>query len=199
MSLRHQLFCAAALSLLAVGAQAQSAAFGRGAPASQAGFGGAVAIAGSDILVGEAENEMRSGLVYVYRRGQNGWAEAAQVAASDNFTGDGFGASIDVSGSSMIVGATLQNERKGAAYVFTRGNDGAWTQSARITADSATEGGQFGASVAMAGDWAFVAAPGESNQAGAVYVFQRRGNAWSQTAKLTATAIARSFFALPGP
>ena len=196
MSLRHRLFCAAALSLVTVGAEAQTAAFGTGTTATQAGFGEAVAIVGTDVLVGEAENQMRSGLVYVYRRGQNGWAEAAQIAASDKFDGDGFGASVDANGTSMIVGATRQNDGKGAAYVFTRGNNGTWTQSGRITADSSAEGDQFGGSVAIAGDFAFVAAPGQSNQAGAVYVFRRRGNAWSQVGKLTGSAIARSLFGL---
>src|SRR5690606_36521038 len=132
---------------------------GSGTSAAQAGFGGAVAIAGNDVLVGEANNQMRSGLVYVYRRGQNGWAELAKVVASDQFDGDGFGAAIDVDGSAMIVGALRQNDGKGTAYIFTRSaQSGAWTETAKLTADDAAEGDRFGAAVALSGDVAFVAA-----------------------------------------
>jgi choice-of-anchor B domain-containing protein len=195
MSLQHRILCAAVLPLLAVGASAQTTAFGTGTTAVQGGFGGAIAIAGNDVLVGEAQNQMRSGLVYVYRRGQNGWTELAKVAASDKFDGDGFGASLDVSGSSMIVGAIRQNDGKGTAYVFTRNaQSGAFTETAKLTATDAAEGDQFGAAVAIEGDVAFVAAPGQTQQAGAVYAFRRQGNSWSQVAKLTGSATNGALF-----
>ena len=139
MSLRHRFLCAAALPLMAAGATAQTTAFGTGIAASQAGFGGAVAIAETDVLVGEANNQMRSGLVYVYRRGQSGWTERATVAASDKFDGDGFGASLHVNGTAMIVGALRQNDGKGTAYVFSRAQSGAWSETAKLTAADAAD------------------------------------------------------------
>ena len=197
MSLQHRFICAAGSLLLATGATAQTMAFGSGTTAAQAGFGGAVAIAGNDVLVGEANNQMRSGLVYVYRRGQNGWAELAKVAASDQFDGDGFGAAIDVDGSAMIVGALRQNDRRGTAYIFTRNaQSGAWTETAKLTAADAAEGDRFGAAVALSGDVAFVAAPGQNEQAGSVYAFRRQGTSWTQVGKLTGSATARSAFGL---
>ena len=51
-------------------------------------------------------------------------------------------------GAAMIVGATRQNEGKGAAYVFSRNaQSGAWTQTARIVADDVQAGDGFGASL----------------------------------------------------
>jgi hypothetical protein len=185
MKLRHCLFSAALLALLAGVANAQTMASGAGTSAAQAGFGGAVKIVGSDVLVGEPNNQMRSGLVYVYRRGQNGWAERATVAAADKFNGDGFGASLGVDGANtMIVGALRQNDGKGAAYVFTRsGANATWTQAAKLTADSSAAGDAFGTAVAISGDVAFVSAPGQTEQSGAVYVFRRQGRAGVRSAR----------------
>ena len=196
MKVRHRLLCAALLPMTAAGALAQTTAFGTGTTALQSGFGGAVGIAGSDILVGEPNNSMRSGLVYVYRKGQGGWVERAKIAASDAFNGDGFGASLAIDGSSMIVGAMRQNDGKGAAYVFTRGQNGAWTQSGRIVAEDVAQGDAFGTSVAIGGEYAFVSAPGQADQSGAVYAFRRQGSAWTQVGKLTGNATRQALFGL---
>ena len=197
MNVGNRLLCAALLPLMAAGAHAQTMAFGAGSSALESGFGGAVGIAGSDILVGEPNNQMRSGLVYVYRKGQGGWAERAKIAASDKFDGDGFGASLSIDGASMIVGATRQNEGKGAAYVFSRNaQSGAWTQTARIVADDVQAGDGFGAAVAIAGEHAFVSAPGQTDQAGAVYAFRRQGTSWTQVGKLTGSVTRQSLFGL---
>ncbi len=54
-----------------------------------------------------------------------------------------------------------------------------------IAADGAA-GDRLGASVAVEGDTAVVGAPEDEQNAGAVYVFTRLGDGWSETAKLTA-------------
>ena len=63
-------------------------------------------------------------------------------------------------------------------------------QQAKLTAADAAEGNDFGRSVVMSGDTVVVGAPfgvaGTVSDAGAAYVFQRSGSAWSQQAKLTA-------------
>ena len=46
---------------------------------------------------------------------------------------------------------------------------------------------EFGISVAVDGDTTVVGAPGDANQRGAVYVYQRSGDSWTNTAKLTAS------------
>ena len=61
----------------------------------------------------------------------------------------------------------------------------------KLTASDAAASDMFGSSVAIDGDTLVVGAPGERNEngngRGAVYVYQRSGNSWTQTAKLTAT------------
>jgi hypothetical protein len=57
---------------------------------------------------------------------------------------------------------------------------------ALVGADGAAKDG-FGLAVAIDGDTAVVGAPGVRSGRGAVYVFDRVGNVWTQTGKLTAT------------
>lgn len=90
----------------------------------------------------------------------------------------------------------------GAAYVFTR-EDGAWSQRAYIKASNAEEGDMFGFSVSVSGNGKILAVgaaregsnsttinAGQSNndafRSGAVYIFARDGDEWSQQAYLKA-------------
>jgi hypothetical protein len=56
-----------------------------------------------------------------------------------------------------------------------------------LTAADGVAGDQFGQSVAVEGDTAVVGAPFADGARGAVYVFARAGDGWTQTAKLTAS------------
>jgi FG-GAP repeat protein len=95
----------------------------------------------------------------------------------------------------------------GAVYVFARSGN-TWTQQAYVKASNAGSGDHFGNIVALSADgntmavgafWESSAAIGvngnESDdslpQAGAVYVFARRGNTWSQQAYLKASNTGR--------
>ena len=91
----------------------------------------------------------------------------------------------------------------GAVYVFVKRN-GAWTQQAYVKASNAGQSNLFGMSVAVSadGNTMAVAAPWEASaatgingnqndtsmpQAGAVYVFVRSGDSWSQQAYVKAS------------
>jgi FG-GAP repeat len=68
--------------------------------------------------------------------------------------------------------------------------DPTWSQRAELIASDAVSDDQVGQSVSMSGDTAIVGAPGADNDvgwsSGSAYVFVRRGDAWSEQAKLTA-------------
>jgi FG-GAP repeat protein len=95
----------------------------------------------------------------------------------------------------------------GAVYVFTRSADG-WMQQAYVKASNAGNGDHFGNAVALSADgntmavgavWESGAAMGVNGnqddnslpQAGAVYVFTRRGSTWSQQAYVKASNTGR--------
>jgi hypothetical protein len=116
------------------------------------------------------------------------------LSPDDKFvTNDGaarefFGAAVALSGDTAAVGAPsglVGGVKKGAVYVFRRAGQ-AWAQEAKITADDGAANADFGASAALAGDTLLVGDPAASaHGAGAVYVFTRAGNVWTQRARLT--------------
>lgn len=193
-------------------------------------FGSAVAVSGDTIVVGAPGEDSNatgvngdqtndsapgSGAAYVFVRTGTTWTQQAYLKASNTGEGDGFGASVAVSGGTVVVGATGEGSNatgvngdqtnnsaqgSGAAYVFVRSGS-IWTQQAYLKASN-TEGGDSFGRVAVSGDTVVVGASGEdsnapgvngdqtdnsANGSGAAYVFVRSGSAWSQQAYLKAS------------
>ena len=148
-------------------------------------FGSSVALSGSTALVGAAGHN-RTGAAYVFNGAGGTWTQQAELTASDAATGDGFGSSVVLSGSTALVGAYYRNSYTGAAYVFS-GAGGTWTQQAELTASDAAIGDYFGLSVALSGSTALVGAAGHKFNTGAAYVFNGAGGTWTQQAELTAS------------
>ncbi len=191
-------------------------------------FGCAVAISGDTIVVGAAGERsnatgvngnqadtslFRSGAAYVFVRSGNVWSQQAYLKASNTEREDHFGASVAISGDSIVVGAFGERSNStgingdetdnsyfgaGAAYVFTRSGT-AWSQQAYLKASNTFLTNSFGYSVAIEGNTIAVGAEREfsnatgvnGNQAdrsaetaGAAYVFVRDGTAWTQEAYL---------------
>src|SRR5262249_33890721 len=115
--------------------------------------------------------------------------------------GDQLGASVAISGDTVVVGAPLSdigaNADQGSAYVFIRsfiGSGADWTQQKKLTAADGAAGNLFGISVALSGDTLAVGAYGDdigaNRNQGSAYVFTRSfigsGADWTQQKKLTA-------------
>ncbi|MCB1091602.1 MAG: FG-GAP repeat protein, partial [Verrucomicrobiae bacterium] len=143
-------------------------------------------------------------------------AQQAFLKASNTGSSDHFGYSVAVFGDTLVVGAPGEASpatgvngdgsgngltESGAAYVFVR-SGGVWVQQAYLKASNSGMLDGFGAAVAISGDTIVVGAPGEDSAAtgvngdeldntagssGAVYVFVRSGNQWSQQAYLKAS------------
>jgi hypothetical protein len=129
-----------------------------------------------------------SGAAYVFVRSGGVWSQQAYLKASNAGVSDLFGASVAISGHTVVVGANSESSSamvinghqfgngslsSGAAYVFIRGS-GAWNQQAYLKASNTGVGDYFGSSVAVSGDTVVVGAFGEDNGAGysgAAYVF----------------------------
>ena len=149
-------------------------------------FGSSVAVSGSTILVGAFGKNANTGAAYVFVNARGVWSQRAELAAADGASGDEFGWSLAVSGSTAVVGALLKNSATGAAYVFVR-LGGVWSQQAELTASDGVASDSFGFRVAIAGPTVVVASPYKDTDTGAAYVFARSGGVWSQRAKLTAS------------
>ena len=113
-------------------------------------FGNSVAISGSTIVVGAANededaagmnNAAGAGSAYVFSQnegGTNNWGQVKKIVASDRAANDNFGNSVAISGSTIVVGAYLEDHdaagmnfanNAGSAYVFSK------TRAVRTTGD----------------------------------------------------------------
>lgn len=85
-------------------------------------------------------------------------------------------------------GNTLALNSNGKVYIYIR-NGTTWMQEAIVTGSNPEAGVTFGFSLAIDGDTLVVGAKGESNNAGAVYVFTRSGSVWSQESYIKGTEV----------
>ena len=163
-------------------------------------FGSSVAIDGNTLVVGAPFDDFAgltdSGSIYVFIRSGNSWVEEINFTASDNAAFDHFGASVAISGSTILVGAygddVGQNTDEGSAYVFVRTANNQWVQQGnKLTSVGGNANDAFGSSVALDGDTALVGAPGKdlfgANQRGQAYIFIRSNGGWSQWNQLFAS------------
>src|SRR4029079_13640979 len=180
-------------------------------------FGSSVAVSGDTLVVGARfedsaatgidgnqtdDSAPDSGAAYVFTRTGSVWSQQAYVKASNTRAGDRFGFSVDLSGNTLIVGASSEDGAavgiggdqtntttpdSGAAYVFNR-NGAVWSQEVYVKASHPGAGDGFGNGVAIVGDTFLVGAPFEDSAAtgvggdqgndsapdsGAAYVFTR--------------------------
>ena len=167
-------------------------------------FGVSVSVSGDTIVVGayaDDDNGTNSGSAYVFVKPSGGWAEAtrtAKLTASDGATFDNFGRSVSVSGDTIAVGATSDDDNgsnSGSAYVFVKPSGG-WadmTETAKLTASDGAAGDNFGDSVSVSGDTIVVGAESDDDNghhSGSAYVFVMPNGGWAdmtETAKLTAS------------
>ncbi|MFN9551517.1 MAG: FG-GAP repeat protein, partial [Pirellulaceae bacterium] len=95
------------------------------------------------------------------------------------------GYAIDIDGDTAVVGAKDYDGR-GAAFVYRYdAGSNLWNFEAKLQAEGIRLGDDYGTSVSVSGDTVVVGATDAQGGAGAAYVYQRLGNAWSETATLT--------------
>lgn len=138
-------------------------------------------------------NNNDQGVVYAFSLEDSTWSERGKLTSGTGAGNAQFGLSVDVDGRIAVVGAGWENvgasQQQGAAYVFTR--DGTeWSLASRLTAGDGRPLDRFGSAVAIAGNTVVVGAPfaqvGSAPTPGAVYVFSRSTEGWTEHAKLVA-------------
>ena len=164
---------------------------------------GKVAIKGDTVLVGATGADgtaERQGAVFLYARhhgDSDAWGHVATLTAPDGAFEDRLGASLQVEGSIIVVGARRHDTTSpnaGAVYLFRRDPDAPnqWPFTTKLTASDGSRDDEFGAQVATRDGLILVGAPhadGKSPDAGAAYLFARNDpntEVWRQIAKLTA-------------
>jgi hypothetical protein len=118
-----------------------------------------------------------------------------KLTAFDGAAGDFFGASIDISGDTLVVGAQGDDSARGAAYVFERSPQSPtdWRFVKKLTASDRDVGDTFGETVAIHSNTIVVGAlrnDDNGSASGSAYVFERNlggTNNWGQQRKLLAS------------
>ncbi len=139
------------------------------------------------------------GAAYVFQEPGGGWSgsltQSAELTNTDGNNNEGFGGSVAISGSTIVVGAggygypAVQpgtGYAAGAAFVF-EASGGNWLgsrgQSAQLTAPPGAGFDAFGSSVSVSGSTIAVGAPAQTSGSdlygGAVYVFTQPEAGWS--------------------
>ena len=149
-----------------------------------------------------------AGAAYVFTRDAGVWSQEAYVKASNTgqAEGDEFGYSVALSGDAgtLAVGAHSEHsaatgidgdqndhslDASGAVYLFTR-NGHLWSQQAYVKPwNTTTRAALFGYSVALNanGKTMAVGAYDENGGRGALYIFARSGDTWTQQTRLQAS------------
>ena len=148
-----------------------------------------------------------TGAAYVFTRTAGVWTQQQKlipVYRINNTGGDYFGGSVSLEGDTLAIGASgddnasadrvgLINQSSGAVYVFKR-NTGVWSLEQFLKASYIKNFVHFGGTVSLSGESLAVGAAGDMNgasginppiegaawQSGAVYVFTRLNNSWTQ-------------------
>lgn len=162
-------------------------------------FGRCVAVSGDTMVISSVADDdggSNAGSVYIFTNSNGVWTQQQKLQASDRKASANFGHALALDGNTFIIGAWQDNlsgkTAAGAAYVFTRGGGGVWTQQQKLTASDANVHDFFGTSVALSGDTAIVSAPLNNqagNDAGQAYVFNRSAGVWTEQQRLLSSDI----------
>jgi hypothetical protein len=138
-------------------------------------FGSTVAVFGSAAAIGApGEDTNGSGAGAVYLFDASAGIQTAKLLAPDGASSDGFGQSLDIHGSTVLVGAPGNDDSggsTGSAYLFNA-VDGSFVR--KILGSGTNTSDEFGTSVAVHGTIAVVGAPGVAPR-GRAYILDLAG------------------------
>jgi hypothetical protein len=166
-------------------------------------FGASVAVSGNGdtIAVGAPEADApdeNCGALYVFTRPAGGWTTTsggAKLLQADPDPSDSLGWSVAISadGTTVAGGTAYYFAYPGEVFIFVK-PAGGWVsttqQTARLTADSESDGAAFGSSLAVSPDGGLIVvgaafANGRRVATGAAFVYTRPAGGWTSTSFYT--------------
>ena len=162
-------------------------------------FGSCVAITDGYIIIGADDEDLdvsggnslsSAGAAYIYKLNTTTgtWAQQQKIVPSDRAASDFFGTSVSISGEYALVGAPGEDEdangtntlsSAGSVYVFKL-NTGTntWSQLQKIVSSDRAVSDVFGFSVAVSGNYTFVGAKYEKEDASGAHTITGAGSAY---------------------
>lgn len=138
-------------------------------------FGAAVAISGDTVVVGTGINGRveNSDSAFIFKRNASGqWSEVKALLPDDVNSPHGFGATVDIDGHFLSVGAREQDNSRGRVHVYHQNLGGSdnWGRVAVVTPGGGTANQEFGSDSSLSGGLLAVGAPNDDFR-GSVQLF----------------------------
>lgn len=158
-------------------------------------FGYSVSLSadGNTAIVGGIGDNTNAGAAWIYTRVTGGaWNFVTKLVGTGAIgnASQGISVAISADGNTAIVGGIGDNTNKGAVWIFTKVG-GVWSQQgSKLVGTGAIGNAHQGVSVCLSadGNMAIVGGYRDNTNEGAVWVFTRSGNVWTQEGnKITAT------------
>ena len=152
-------------------------------------FGGHVALSadGSTALIAGVVDDFGAGAAWVFSRSGESWTQQAKLTGGGGLDKSRFGRGVALSaeGSTALVGASSEDEKAGAAWLYTRAGS-SWGLPTELPLAGESGAAEVGRSVALSGEGATAIVGGPRNNAGqgAAWVFTLTGSTWTQAAEL---------------
>jgi hypothetical protein len=160
------------------------------------GFGTSVALSadGNTALIGAPGNDFRNGAAWVFTRSGTTWTQQGGKltgAGATNAAWFGYTVALSGDGKTALIGGWLDENWKGAAWIFTRSGS-TWTQQGeKLTANDEDGEGMFGTNVTLSADGNTALIGGWNDDSefggnrdysgkGAAWIFTRSGSTWTQ-------------------
>ena len=161
--------------------------------APDAHFGASVAFEDGIALIGApgpfslnalgGQPQFQPGTVLAFEGGRETWTPAGTLTPSG---GGAFGLSVGLLEGRAYATSPLDQSAQGAVFEFERGDEGAWTETAKITPAAPAGGSFFGLSMSAGSGGLIVGAPGVGGMTGAAYTFSRDdAGAWTESQMLS--------------
>lgn len=175
-------------------------------------FGVSIAISGNSLVVGAEQQKFDSasantltsaGASYIFEIDGNSWIQKQKLSPTDRAANDRFGNAVALNGNRILIAAVTEDEDEqglntftdaGSVYSFAQITNN-WQQQQKINSADFATGDQFGASVAIHGDYAVIGAYGEDEDtngtnsmfnAGAAFLFKKENGNWVFKQKIVA-------------
>ena len=146
-------------------------------------FGHAV-IVDNDKIIASAPWSKDGGTVYVFQKNGNSWIEVSQLHLNAGITNPLFGWDLALHNNSLIIGAPLENDRHGAAYIYRKKGIDTWEQVVRLFDPDLNTRFKIGGRLGLTENIAIVGGYGLSNK-GAALIFEHSNDKWSFRNKIT--------------
>ncbi len=158
-----------------------------------ANFGASLMLSGEYLIIGDDDHgRAHEGTGYIYKREEGLWSLQASLKGGDITKSANFATSVAISKNYAVIGAKSENnplikkhKKSGAVYIYKR-SDKLWNSQAKLLASDAQQGDNFGSSVAISGDYLLIGAEKNSSAKGATYLFQNKGDVWTEVFKFEA-------------